>query len=134
MPTERDGEGGEVESREEGVVTMTGCIFCKIAAHEIPAAIAYEDERALAFADTNPKAPVHLLVIPRRHIASLNDPVDDPALLGHLLAVAGEVAREKKIDGTGFRTVINTNAEAGQTVFHLHVHVLGGRVLGWPPG
>jgi len=113
---------------------MTGCIFCRIAAREIPASIVYEDERAVAFADTNPKAPVHLLVIPRRHITSLNDPVEDADLLGHLLAVSAQVARENKVDGTGFRTVINTNADAGQSVFHLHVHVLGGRVLGWPPG
>jgi len=113
---------------------MSTCIFCKIATREIPAKVVYEDDRVLAFEDTNPKAPVHVLIIPRRHIASLNDPVDDPALLGHLLAVGGQVAKEMKVDETGFRIVINTNADAGQTVFHLHVHVLGGRVLGWPPG
>jgi histidine triad (HIT) family protein len=112
----------------------TTCIFCKIATHQIPAKILYEDDRAVAFADTNPQAPVHVLVIPRRHIASLNEPVEDPALLGHLLLVAAGLAKEKQIDASGYRTVINTNADAGQSVFHLHVHLLGARSLAWPPG
>jgi histidine triad (HIT) family protein len=114
---------------------MAGCIFCQIAAHEKPSTILYEDEHCVAFRDVNPKAPVHLLVIPRKHIVSLNDDLeDDKMLLGHLLAIAGRMAKEKGIDGTGYRIVINTNAEAGQSVFHLHLHVLGGRFLGWPPG
>jgi histidine triad (HIT) family protein len=112
-----------------------GCIFCQVAAHEQPATIYYEDEHCVAFQDTNPKAPVHLLIIPRKHIASLNDELgDDKALLGHLITVVGRMAKEQGIDGTGYRTVINTNAEAGQTVFHLHLHLLGGRILHWPPG
>ena len=114
---------------------MFGCIFCQIATHEKPGKILFEDESCIAFEDIHPKAPVHFLVIPRKHLASLNDnKQEDEALLGHLLLVAARLAREKQIDGSGFRTVINTNAEAGQTVFHLHVHVLGGRSLSWPPG
>lgn len=112
-----------------------GCIFCQIASHDKPSRILYEDELCVAFQDINPKAPVHLLVIPRKHITSLNDNLEnDKVLLGHLMTVAGRMAKEQGIDGSGFRTVINTNAEAGQTVFHLHLHVMGGRVLGWPPG
>jgi histidine triad (HIT) family protein len=111
------------------------CIFCKIAAGEIPAGKVYEDERAVAFSDINPQAPTHALVIPRAHIASLNEAEEsDAALLGHLLLVAARVAREAGHADKGFRTVINTNADAGQTVFHVHVHVLGGRRLTWPPG
>ncbi|HEX8351527.1 MAG TPA: histidine triad nucleotide-binding protein [Pyrinomonadaceae bacterium] len=111
------------------------CIFCKIVAGEIPAAKVYEDERALAFRDINPQAPTHALVIPRAHVASLNDASgSDEALLGHLLVVAARVAREAGHADSGFRTVINTGADAGQTVFHIHVHVLGGRALKWPPG
>ncbi len=114
---------------------MFGCIFCQMAAHEKPAAIVYEDEHCIVIRDINPKAPVHLLVIPRKHIASLNEDLEsDKALLGHLLTVVGRMAKDQGIDGTGYRTIINTNAEAGQTVFHLHIHVLGGRILRWPPG
>ena len=119
---------------KKGVMRMLGCIFCQIAAHQKPATIVYEDDQCVAFQDINPKAPVHMLVIPRKHISSLNDDELDRGLLGHLLVVAARIAREKGIDGSGFRTVINTNADAGQTVFHLHVHVLGGRILRWPPG
>ena len=119
---------------KKGVMRMLGCIFCQIAAHQKPATIVYEDDQCVAFQDINPKAPVHMLVIPRKHVSSLNDENLDKGLLGHLLVVAARMAREKGIDGSGFRTVINTNAEAGQTVFHLHVHVLGGRILRWPPG
>jgi histidine triad (HIT) family protein len=117
------------------MMTLQGCLFCQVAAHEKPAMILYEDEQCLVFKDINPKAPVHLLVIPRKHITSLNDNLDEAKLLlGHLMTVVGRMAREQGIDGTGYRTVINTNAEAGQTVFHLHIHVLGGRILRWPPG
>lgn len=119
---------------KKGMMKMLGCVFCQIAERKKPAAIHYEDEQCVVFQDIHPKAPVHFLVVPRRHIASLNDEGHDEALLGHLLAVAARVAREKGVAGSGFRTVINTNAEAGQTVFHLHVHVLGGRILRWPPG
>jgi histidine triad (HIT) family protein len=120
---------------KKGMMKMFGCIFCQVATHEKPADILYEDEQCVVFRDINPQAPVHLLVIPRQHIPSLNEDLDrHEKLLGHLLAVAARIARDQKIDGRGFRTVINTNAEAGQTVFHLHVHVIGGRILGWPPG
>jgi histidine triad (HIT) family protein len=111
------------------------CIFCKIVAGEIPAAKIYEDERAVAFRDINPQAPTHALVIPRTHVASLNEAGEtDEALLGHLLLVAARVARDEGHADGGYRTVINTGAGAGQTVFHIHVHLLGGRSLTWPPG
>ena len=114
---------------------MSECLFCRVAAHELPATIVYEDEQCVAFQDLHHEAPVHLLIIPRKHIVSLNDDLDnDKALLGHLFAIAARMAKERGVDGTGYRTVINTNREAGQSVFHLHVHVLGGRMLGWPPG
>jgi histidine triad (HIT) family protein len=117
------------------MMKMFGCIFCQVAAHEKPGKIIYEDERCFVLQDINPKAPVHLLVIPRRHITSLNDDLDkDKELLGHLLTVVRHMAKAQGIDGTGYRTVINTNAEAGQTVFHLHIHLLGGRIFHWPPG
>jgi histidine triad (HIT) family protein len=112
-----------------------GCIFCEMAAREKPAKILYEDDCCLAIQDIHPMAPVHLLVIPRKHITSLNENLEnDKELLGHLLTVAARMAKDLGIDGSGYRTIINTNAEAGQTVFHLHLHVLGGRVLRWPPG
>ncbi|MBV8857384.1 MAG: histidine triad nucleotide-binding protein [Acidobacteria bacterium] len=111
------------------------CIFCKVVTGEIPAAKVYEDERAVAFRDINTQAPTHALVIPRAHVASLNEAGEaDEALLGHLLLVAARVAREEGHAEGGYRTVINTGAGAGQSVFHVHVHVLGGRALTWPPG
>src|SRR5690242_4119382 len=115
------------------LMSILGCLFCDIAAHTKAATILYEDDQCLAFQDIAPKAPVHVLVIPRKHIVSLNDSEDEP-LLGHLLSTAARIAKEKGIDGTGYRTVINTNAEAGQSVFHLHLHLMGGRVMKWPPG
>jgi histidine triad (HIT) family protein len=124
-----------VHACRRGMMNTSGCIFCQVAAHEKPARILFEDEQCVAFQDINPKAPVHLLVIPRKHITSLNDNLEgDKALLGHLLSIVGRMAKEQGIDGTGYRAVINTNAEAGQTVFHLHIHVLGGRIFRWPPG
>jgi len=120
---------------KKGMMKMFGCIFCQIAAHEKPAKIFYEDDHCMVIQDTNPQAPVHLLVIPRKHIVSLNDDLEkDKELLGHLMTVVHRMAKEQGIDGTGYRTLINTNAEAGQTVFHLHIHVLGGRIFRWPPG
>lgn len=111
------------------------CIFCKIVSGEIPAAKIFEDDRAVVFRDINPQAPTHALVIPRQHVASLSEASEtDEALLGHLLLVAARVARDEGLAASGYRTVINTGAEAGQTVFHLHVHLLGGRSLTWPPG
>ncbi|HWS85492.1 MAG TPA: histidine triad nucleotide-binding protein [Pyrinomonadaceae bacterium] len=111
------------------------CIFCKIVAGGIPAAKIFEDERAVVFRDINPQAPTHALVIPRAHVASLNEAGEgDEALLGHLLLIAARVAREEGLGESGYRTVINTGAGAGQSVFHIHVHLLGGRSLTWPPG
>ena len=111
------------------------CLFCKIAAGEIPASTVYEDDRLFAFNDINPQAPMHVLVIPKRHIATLNDlAADDDALVGAMVRTAAAIAREKGYDGPGFRTVFNCNAQAGQTVFHVHLHVLGGRTMTWPPG
>lgn len=111
------------------------CLFCRIIAGELHAEKVHEDDRAVAFRDINPQAPVHLLVIPRKHVTSLAEAEqEDAGLLGHLLLCGRELARREGILERGYRTVINTNREAGQTVFHLHVHVLGGRHLGWPPG
>ena len=111
------------------------CLFCRIVAGEIPSDLIYKDERAIAFRDINPQAPVHVLVIPRDHTESLDEASQkDEAMLGHLLRVAARVANEQGLSESGYRTVINTGAGAGQSVFHLHVHVLGGRALGWPPG
>jgi histidine triad (HIT) family protein len=111
------------------------CLFCRIVAGEISSDIVYRDERSVAFRDINPQAPVHVLVIPQEHIESLDDASQrDEALLGHLLRVAARVANEEGLSETGYRTVINTGAGAGQSVFHLHVHVLGGRSFTWPPG
>ncbi len=114
---------------------MTDCIFCKIIARKIPARVVYEDELSLAFEDINPQAPVHTLVIPKRHIPTLLDlKEDDGALVGHLLKVANRIAKEKGIAERGFRIVTNCNPESGQTVYHIHFHVLGGRPMHWPPG
>lgn len=112
---------------------MSDCLFCRIVAGEIPAAIVWESEDYLAFRDITPQAPTHILVIPRRHVASL-DAADEGTLLGGAMLAAAAVARQEGVADSGYRTVINTNADAQQTVFHLHVHVLGGRSLGWPPG
>lgn len=109
------------------------CLFCKIVAREIPANIVAEDEHCLAFRDINPQAPTHVLVIPKEHVPSLNQ-VTDPAVAGRVLVFARDVAAKEGIAERGYRVVFNTNAEAGQTVFHLHAHVLGGRALDWPPG
>ncbi len=114
---------------------MTDCIFCKIAAGEISATKVYDDGEVLAFRDINPEAPVHLLVIPRRHIATLNDLTEaDAALIGRLYLAAKQVATELGVAENGYRTVINCNRDAGQIVFHVHMHLLAGRELGWPPG
>ena len=109
------------------------CLFCRIVRREIPATIVAETEDCVAFRDINPQAPVHVLVVPRRHVESLND-ASDPHLIGRLGIVAAEIARKEGIADSGYRAVINTNADAGQTVFHIHLHLLGGRHLGWPPG
>lgn len=116
-------------------MTPTVCLFCKIAAGEIPATQAYEDDKIVAFHDLNPQAPVHLLVIPKEHIASTAAiDVSHAALLGHLWTTIPRLARELGTSDSGFRVVVNSGASAGQSVLHLHFHLLGGRAMGWPPG
>lgn len=111
------------------------CLFCRIIAGEIPGEVVHQDDRAIVIRDINPQAPTHLLVIPREHIESLDDASQkDEAMLGHLLRLGARVANSEGLGENGYRTVINTGAGAGQSVFHLHVHVLGGRSLSWPPG
>ncbi len=109
------------------------CLFCRIVRREIPAKIVLETDECLAFRDINPQAPVHVVVIPKDHVTSLNE-AKDAATVGRLGLVAAEIARIEGIAESGYRTVINTNADGGQTVFHLHLHLLGGRHMGWPPG
>jgi histidine triad (HIT) family protein len=113
----------------------SSCLFCKIIAQEIPGDVVTRDELSIVIRDINPQAPTHLLVIPVEHIESLDDASQkDEALLGHLLRIAARVANSEGLTESGYRTVINTGAGAGQSVFHIHVHVLGGRQLSWPPG
>jgi len=110
-------------------------IFAKILRGEIPCDKVYEDEHALAFRDIKPQAPVHILLIPRKHIAGVLDiEPDDHALIGQIFQVASRLARDQGIADSGFRVVVNSGADAGQSVFHLHYHLLGGRVMSWPPG
>ena len=109
------------------------CLFCKIVAGEIPATLVRRTDRLVAFRDVSPQAPVHVLVIPTEHLGSLAD-VQDGRLLGEMLLLARDIAREEKIADDGYRVVFNTNRNGGQTVFHLHLHLLGGRRLTWPPG
>jgi len=114
---------------------MTDCLFCKIINREIPASIVYEDERVLAFKDIDPQAPTHVLVVPKVHIATLNDlQPDDDAIVGEVVRRAAAIAKERGIDASGFRTVFNTNRDAQQSVFHIHLHLIGGRGFAWPPG
>ncbi len=114
---------------------MSDCLFCRIIRKEIPASVVYEDDDLIAFNDINPQAPLHALVVPKRHIPTLNDvaPGDDP-LVGKMIRRAAAIAADKGHAGSGYRTVFNTNSGAGQTVFHIHLHVLAGRGLTWPPG
>jgi histidine triad (HIT) family protein len=109
------------------------CLFCRIVRKEIPAKIVAESPECVAFRDINPQAPTHILVIPREHVASLNE-ATDAAMIGRLALFAADIAKREGIADAGYRTVINTNAGAGQTVFHVHLHLLGGRPLRWPPG
>ena len=111
------------------------CLFCKIANREVAAKILFEDDHLVAFSDIHPAAPTHALVIPRRHFVSLNEAEPaDAELLGRLLLASQRVAREAKISDSGWRVVLNNGAHAGQSVFHVHLHVLGGRAMAWPPG
>ena len=112
---------------------MSSCIFCKIATGEIPATVVKRADGMVAFQDLNPQAPTHVLVIPTQHIDTLNE-AKDSALLGRLLAFARKVAQEAGVATKGYRVVLNTNPDGGQTVFHIHLHVLGGRAMHWPPG
>ena len=114
---------------------MDDCIFCKIAAGDIPADKVYEDDSVVAFRDLNPQAPTHILVIPRQHIATLNDlRTEDEAVAGHLFGVARDIAAQEGMADAGYRTVMNCNEAGGQAVFHIHLHLLGGRMMHWPPG
>jgi histidine triad (HIT) family protein len=109
------------------------CLFCRIVRKEIPAKLVYESDDCIAFRDINPQAPVHVLVIPRAHIVSLND-ATDAAAVGRLALVAAQLAKSEGVAESGYRVVCNTNRDGGQSVFHLHLHLLGGRSLAWPPG
>ena len=114
---------------------MSNCLFCKIIEKQVPAKIMYEDDLCLAFEDVNPQAPVHVLVIPKKHIPTLLDLNEqDNNLMGHLIGISNKIARDKGIAERGFRLIINCNPESGQTVYHIHLHVIGGRTMQWPPG
>jgi histidine triad (HIT) family protein len=114
---------------------MTDCLFCKIVNGDVPASIVRENAELVAFNDINPQAPLHALIIPRRHIPSLNDLGEaDDALVGRMLRFAASIAADAGYGGRGYRTVFNCNRDAGQSVFHIHLHLLAGRGLGWPPG
>ena len=114
---------------------MTDCLFCRIATGQIPASIVYQDDRLMAFQDLNPQAPLHVLIIPRRHIETLNDlTAGDDSLVGDMIRRAAAIAREQGHADRGYRTVFNCNREAGQSVFHVHLHLLAGRSMAWPPG
>ena len=114
---------------------MENCLFCKIATGEIPSNIVYQDENVVAFADINPQAPKHILLIPRQHIASMTDlTLNDAPVLAQLFTTAHKLAQEMGVDESGYRFVSNVGPDAGQSVFHLHFHILGGRKFGWPPG
>src|SRR5215467_7535405 len=114
---------------------MADCLFCKIIDRTIPASIVYEDDRVLAFNDINPQAPTHVMIIPKRHIPTLNDiGVEDEQIVGELVRRAAAIAKERGFSETGYRTLFNTNRGAGQSVFHIHLHLLGGRPFAWPPG
>ena len=114
---------------------MSDCLFCRIIAGEIPASIVYQDDRLVAINDINPQAPLHALIMPRRHVATLNDlSQTDDALVGEMIRRAAAIAADKGYSARGYRTVFNCNREAGQAVFHIHLHLLAGRPLVWPPG
>jgi histidine triad (HIT) family protein len=114
---------------------MENCIFCRIVNRQAPGRIVFEDTSAVAIEDIHPQAPVHLIVLPRKHLPSLTEvaPEDEP-LVGHLFSVAAQMARERGLETKGYRTVVNNGSWAGQSVYHLHIHVLGGRIFHWPPG
>jgi histidine triad (HIT) family protein len=114
---------------------MTDCLFCRVIAGELPASVVYENEKLVAIADVHPQAPLHVLLIPRRHVATLNDLVEaDDALVGEMVRRAAAIAKEQGYSQRGYRTLFNCNREAGQSIYHLHLHLLAGRPLRWPPG
>lgn len=114
---------------------MSDCLFCKIRDGEIPGDIVYEDDHALAFNDVNPQAPIHVLIIPKKHISTVNDMgASDEALMGHLFTAAKTIAEQRGVCDDGYRMVVNCNQKAGQTVFHIHMHLLADREMSWPPG
>lgn len=114
---------------------MADSIFTKIINRDIPATIEYEDDDLIAFRDIEPQAPVHILIVPKKHIVTVNDiGEDDAGLIGRMVLAAARIARAKGVDGSGYRLVMNCNADGGQSVFHIHMHLLGGRKLTWPPG
>lgn len=114
---------------------MSDCLFCKIIRKDIPAKIIHEDSLTVAFEDINPQAPLHVLVVPKKHISTtLEITAEDHALVGHMFSVASAIARDRGVSERGFRLVMNTNPESGQTVYHIHLHILGGRIMHWPPG
>ena len=121
--------------RKKGVGVNASCLFCRIAAHELEAEIVYEDDAVVAFQDINPQAPVHILIVPRAHLASIDDivPEDEP-VMGRLVLTASKIARDQGIVDGGYRLVLNCGEGAGQSVFHVHMHLLGGRRFNWPPG
>ena len=114
---------------------MTECLFCKIRDGEIPSDTVYEDDHILAFKDVNPHAPVHILIVPKKHISTINDlKSEDAEIMGKMLLAAQDIASSEGVAADGYRLVVNTNADAGQTVHHIHMHLLGGRNMAWPPG
>lgn len=114
---------------------MADCLFCRIVAGQIPAKLVHDDAHCVGFLDINPQAPTHALFVPKRHVATINDAtMEDRELLGHLMLSAANFARAQGFADAGYRLVLNTNAHGGQTVFHVHLHLLGGRALAWPPG
>ncbi len=122
-------------TRYPAVVMATDCLFCKIASHAIPAQIVHEDDEVVAFRDLRPVAPTHVLVIPKKHLPGVHEATgEDAGMLGQLLLAARDVAEQLGLDKDGYRLVINQGPHAGQSVFHLHLHVIGGRAMSWPPG
>ena len=114
---------------------MADCLFCKVVAGQVPATVVFQNDQVVAFKDITPRAPTHVLIVPRRHIATLNELApDDDRLVGEMVRAAAAIAKEQGLAERGYRTVFNCNADAGQTVFHVHLHLLGGRPMTWPPG
>ena len=114
---------------------MSDCLFCKIANHELSSDIVFEDEKFVAFKDINPQAPVHILIIPKKHISTINDLKEENAgLIGEMVLIAKKLAKQNNISENGYRLIFNCNRDGGQMVYHIHLHLLGGRAMGWPPG